>query len=161
MMNIEPQKEHQWLQKLVGEWTGEGEAVMEPGKPPMKWTTTESVRSLGGLWIFAEGQGEMPVSGDPATTIMTIGYDPQKKRYVGTFIGSMMTNLWVYEGSLDASGNVLTLDTEGPNMAAEGKMSKYRDVIELRSDDHRLMTSHMQGEDGNWNQFMTASYRRK
>ena len=59
-MKTEPQKEHQWLQKLVGEWTYEGEATMEPGEPPAKMTGTESVRSLGGLWILAEGQGEMP-----------------------------------------------------------------------------------------------------
>ena len=29
MMHAEPQKEHQWLHKLVGEWTYESEAVME------------------------------------------------------------------------------------------------------------------------------------
>ena len=33
-MKAEPQKEHQWLQKLVGEWTSEGEADMGPGQPP-------------------------------------------------------------------------------------------------------------------------------
>ncbi len=158
-MNSEPQKEHEWLQKLVGEWTCEGEAAMEPGKPPVKWTTRDKVRSLAGLWILAESEGEMP-GGGPATTIMTLGYDPRKKRYVGTFIGSMMTNLWVYDGSLDASGKVLTLDTEGPDMSAEGKMAKYKDIIEFKSDDHRLLTSRMLGGDGQWSQVMTASYRR-
>ncbi len=33
-MKAEPQKEHEWLHKLVGEWTCEAEASMEPGKPP-------------------------------------------------------------------------------------------------------------------------------
>ena len=46
-MKTEPQKEHQWLQKLVGEWTCESEATMEPGKPPERFKGTESVRSLG------------------------------------------------------------------------------------------------------------------
>jgi len=41
--------------------------------------------------------------------MMTLGYDPQKKRYLGTWIGSMMSHLWVYEVELDASGSVLTL----------------------------------------------------
>jgi hypothetical protein len=140
-MKIEPQKEHQWLQKLVGEWTCEGEAAMEPGKPPAKWKATESVRSLAGLWTIAEGTGEMP-EGGAATTVMTLGYDPQKKRFVGTFIGSMMTNLWVYEGSIDASGKVLTLDTEGPKMCGGGEgMAKYKDVIEFKNDNHRLLTT--------------------
>jgi hypothetical protein len=159
-MMIEPQKEHQWLKKLVGEWTCESDCSMGPGKPSEKFKGTESVRSLGGLWILAEGQGEMP-GGGAATTLMTLGYDPQKKRYVGTWIGSMMTYLWVYDGGLDAAGKVLTLDAEGPDMATEGKVANYKDVIEFKSDDYRVLTSHMLGDDGEWHGFMTAHYRRK
>ena len=81
-MKVEPQKEHQWLQQLVGAWTSEAEATMEPGKPPQKFTGTETVRSVGGVWVVAEGDGEMP-GGGVGTTVMTLGYDPQKKRYVG------------------------------------------------------------------------------
>ncbi len=159
-MKTEPQKEHQWLQRFIGEWTFEGETPMEPGQPPSKFTGTESVRSIGDLWFLAEGQGEMP-GGGAATTLLTLGYDPQKQRYVGTWIGSMMTHLWVYDGALDGAGRVLTLDAEGPHMAAEGKLAKYQDVIEFKSDDHRVLTSRMLGEDGEWHQFMTANYRRK
>jgi hypothetical protein len=156
----QPQKEHHWLQKLVGEWTFEAEATMQPGTAPEKSTGSESVRSIGGLWIVGEGQGEMP-GGGPATTFLTLGYDPLKKRFVGTFMGSMMTNLWVYQGTLDPAQRVLTLETEGPSMIAEGKNAQYRDAIELKSDDHRVMTSHMLGDDGEWHGFMTAHYRRK
>jgi hypothetical protein len=118
------------------------------------------VRSLGGLWILAEGQSQMP-DGSPATMIMTLGYDPQRKRFVGTFIGSMMTHLWVYDGGLDAAEKVLSLNTEGPDMAAEGKMATFRDVIEFKSDDHRVLRSHMLGDDGKWREVVTAHYRRK
>jgi hypothetical protein len=160
MMNEQPQKEHQWLQKLVGEWTFEGEMTMEPGQPPEKFTGTESVRSLGGLWILAEGRSEMP-DGSPATTIMTLGYNPQRERFVGTVIGSMMTHMWVYDGGLDAAEKVLTLHTEGPNMAAEGKMARFKDVIEFKSDDHRVLTSQMLGDDGKWHEVMRGHYRRQ
>src|SRR5688572_23139930 len=106
MPKVEPQKEHEWLQILVGEWTAESETAPEPDSPPVApWT--ETVRSLHGIWIVAEGQGEMPGGGGPATTVMTLGYDPQKNRYVGTWIGSMMTHLWVYDGELDATGKIL------------------------------------------------------
>jgi Protein of unknown function (DUF1579) len=159
-MESTPQKEHRWLQTLVGEWTSEAEATMEPGKPPERFKGTETVRSLGGLWILAEGQGEMPGCGH-VTTLMTLGYDPQKKRYVGTWVGSMMTHLWVYAGALDAAEKVLTLDAEGPSMADHSVMATYRDVIELASDDHRVLTSHVRGDDGKWHPFMTAHYRRK
>jgi hypothetical protein len=98
--------------------------------------------------------------GGPATTIMTLGYDPQTKRFVGTFIGSMMAHLWVYEGTMDASGTVLTLEAEGPDMADPGRHTKYRDIVEFRNNDHRLLSSQILGEDGQWHGFMTAHYRR-
>ena len=151
-----PQKEHRWLQKLVGEWTYEPAA----GETNKKSTGTESVRSLGGLWVLAEGQGEMP-DGAPASTLMTLGYDPQRKRIVGTWIGSMMTHLWVYDGELDPAERVLTLNSEGPSMSGDGTMARYQDVIEFKSADHRVLTARAQGADGSWQQFMTVEYRRR
>lgn len=159
-MKSEPQPEHQWLQKLVGEWTCEGEMIMKPDQPPVTWKGTESVRSLGGLWIVAESRGEMPGGGE-AVNVMTLGYDPRKERYVGTFVGSVMTHMWVYAGQVDVSGNTLMLDTEGPGMSGDGATAKYQDVIEFKSDDHRILASQTVGEDGKWNRFMTAHYRRK
>ncbi|NJL39506.1 MAG: DUF1579 domain-containing protein [Leptolyngbyaceae cyanobacterium RM2_2_4] len=160
MMNAQPQKEHQWLQKLVGEWTYETEALMSPDQPSEKTAGTESVRSLGELWIVAEGQGEMPCGGT-ATTMMTIGYDSQKQRYVGTWVGSMMDYLWVYDGELNATENTLTLCNEGPSMSGNGKMAKYKDVIGFKDDDHRVMTSYALNDDGQWHQFMNVNYSRK
>ncbi len=158
-MKTEPQKEHQWLQQLVGEWTYECETSMEPGKPPEKFKGSESVRSLDGLWVQCEGRGEMP-GGGMATMLMTLGYDPQKKRYVGTWVGSMMTYLWVYDGLLDAEEKVLTLNAEGPSCAGDGKFATYKDVIEIKSHDHRVLTSHMLDDDRKWHGFMTANYRK-
>src|SRR4051812_41313590 len=136
-MHAEPQKEHQWLQKFVGEWTTEAEAIMEPGKPPMKFAGTDSVRTLGGLWVVCEGRSEMP-GGGTGNTILTLGYDPVRKRFVGTFVGSMMTHQWVYDGELDAADKVLTLDTEGPSFTDPKKLVKYKDVMEFKADDHRV-----------------------
>jgi hypothetical protein len=157
-MNAEPQQEHRWLQKLVGQWAFEGECSMGPDQPAMKHMGTEIVRSLGGLWTIGEGSGEMP-DGGVCQSIMTLGFDPAIKRFVGTFVASVMTHLWVYNGSL--AGNVLTLDTEGPSFAGDGKMVKYQDIIEFISDDHRTLSSQTLGADGKWTQFMKAHYRRK
>ena len=159
-MFAEPQKEHQWLQNLVGEWTYEHECSPEPGKPPQKISGRESVRSLGGLWVVCEGQGQMP-GGAEAKTIMTLGYDPAKQHYVGTWVGSMMTHMWIYNGTVDPSGNRLTLDCEGPDFTAPGKTARYQDIIEFKSDDHRLLRSQTLGEDGKWHPFMESHYRRQ
>ena len=125
-MQATPQEEHHWLQQLVGEWTSEAQMAMTPD-PAETCKGTESVRSLGGLWILAEGPGEMP-GGGRATMLMTLGYDPVKKRYVGTWVGSMMTHMWLYEGELDSSRMVLTLNSEGPDMlpgAPPGRLARY------------------------------------
>jgi hypothetical protein len=159
-MNVEPQKEHQWLQRLVGDWSFEGECVMGPDQPPSTHLGSESVRSIGGLWTLGEGRGEGP-DGTQMTSFMTLGYDPQTQRFVGTFIASMMTHLWIYNGTLDSSGKVLTLDTEGPDFSGGPSLVKYQDIIEFVSDDHRVLRSQLVGPDGKWNQFMTAHYRRK
>lgn len=156
----EPQTEHLWLHQLIGEWTVESECIMGPDQPPMKTTGNEVVRPLGTFWTIGEGTGDSP-DGGSWNSVMTLGYDPQAKRFVGTFIASVMTHLWPYLGSLDASAKILTLDSEGPSFAGDGTMAKYQDIIEFLTIDHRTLTSRMQSADGSWHQFMSAHYRRK
>jgi Protein of unknown function (DUF1579) len=158
-MHVEPQKEHQWLNRFIGEWGSETEYIMGSDQAPSTLKGSEVVRSLGGIWIVMEGESEMPDSGI-GRTLMTLGYDPQSDRYVGTFIGSMMTHLWLYNGSLNMEEKRLVLDTEGPNFS-ESSMTNYKDSIEFVNDDHRILTSQILGDDGNWLQFMTANYHRQ
>ncbi|MBW4484568.1 MAG: DUF1579 domain-containing protein [Tildeniella torsiva UHER 1998/13D] len=158
-MDIKPQTEHQWLDKLVGNWVSECECSAGPDQPPSKTRGKEVVRTLGGLWILAEGEGEMP-DGDTGTTLMTLGYNPEAQRYTGTFVGSMMTHMWVYSGSLDEAKQTLTLETEGPDFS-QGLMAPYKDIIQFVSDDHRIMTSQILTGEGQWHQFMTAHYWRQ
>lgn len=157
-MKADVQKEHLWLQKLNGDWTFEGECVMGPDQPSAKSTGTQSVRSLGGLWSIGEGEGKMP-DGNAMKSIITLGYDPDKQRFVGTFVASCMTHMWPYEGTLD--GNVLTLDSEGPSFSGDGTTAKCQDIVEVVDDNHWILRSRMPGEDGKWIEFMTAHYRRK
>lgn len=151
-------KEHQWLQRMVGEWTYEAESEAAPGQAPIRDTGTETVRSLGGMWTVGEARSDAGKS--ETASIITLGYDSAKGRVVGSFVASMMDNLWIYEGSLDEAGRVLTMDTEGPSFTEEGKTARYRDSIEIVSDDHRVMTSRYQTADGGWHPFMTMHYQR-
>src|SRR5687768_11690315 len=130
-----PQKEHQWLQQFVGEWTAEGQAFMAPGQPPVKVTGTESVRALGGLWIVAESKSRMMEM--PFTGLLTLGYDAEKKKFVGTWVDSVSGYLWTYEGTLDPTGKVLTLETEGPCPQAPGRLSRFREVLEAKGKDYK------------------------
>ena len=154
-----PTREHQWLQRMVGDWVMEAECSMGPDKPAEKSRGTETVRAIGGLWMVGEGTGEGP-GGVTATNIITLGYDMLKGRFVGSFISSCMDSMWIYEGTLDASGQVLTLDTEGPDFSQPGKTAKYQDIVELTDDGRRRLRSRVQGPDGSWTEFMQAEYRR-
>ncbi len=164
-MQTEPLKQHQWLNQLIGAWTLESECIMGPDQSPSKWKGNEVIRSLGGMWTIAEGNSEMQ-DGSLGQSITTLGFDPQKSCFLGTFIASMMTHLWLYKGSLDADEKILTLDTEGPNFSAGADsgcvaITPYQDIIEFISPDHRILTSRIKMEDGTWNQFMTAHYHRQ
>jgi hypothetical protein len=159
-MQTEQQKEHAWLMKLCGDWTSKGEMAGEPGKPAETRESTERVSPVGDIWVQCEGRTEMK-DGTIGTTVMTLGYDPATKEFVGNFIASMMTHMWIYEGALDAAEKVLTLNTEGPDFGKPGTYAKYKDVIEIIDDDHRTLTSWMHTDDGNWNQIMRADYSRK
>lgn len=155
-----PQKEHEWLMQLLGDWTIAGECVMGPDEPPFKSEMKETVKSLGEIFVVAEGHGNTP-DGETAKTLMTLGYDPLKKRYIGTWAGSMMTHMWIYDGEVDPTGKILTLNTEGPSFTDPNKQAKYQDIIEIVDKDHRILKSRTQKEDGEWSDyFMTAHYSR-
>ena len=157
----EPQKEHGWLQQLVGDWTYTAECDGPPGQPDqkMKSSGTQTYSSLGGFWLVGEGEGEMP-GGGPASTRLTIGYDPAKGHYVGSWVGSMMPMMWIYEGELDAAGKVLTLKSVGPSFSGDGTFATYHDVVEVVDADTHIFHSRVQNQDGSMTEFMTAEYRR-
>ena len=90
MENAKPEAQHQWLQKLVGDWTATGEM---PGSD-MKWSAQETVRQIGDIWIQGENTSQMG-EGAGHTMQITLGYNPATKRFVGPWLGSMMNHQWV------------------------------------------------------------------
>jgi len=154
----QPQKEHEWLKQFAGEWEAESEAVAGPGQPAMKCKGTMKARMLGGFWVVKELKNE--AGGVTVDAVQTIGYDAKSKKYVGTWIDSVLNHLWTYTGSVDESGKILTLEAEGPNLLKEGETAKYRDTYEMKSKDHIIATSLMLGEDGKWVPFMKGNLRR-
>ncbi|MCZ4091476.1 MULTISPECIES: DUF1579 domain-containing protein [Sinorhizobium] len=157
-MKAEPQEEHRWLEQLLGEWEVMSQPSTDTGQSQAPWT--ENVRSMQGLWFVCEGQGTMP-DGRIGQSLMTLGFNPQTNRYVGTWVGSMMTHMWIYDGVLEDDGKTLTLDCEGPDFDRPGRSARYQDVITLIDADHRRLTARVQTEDGNWKEIMAAEYRRR
>lgn len=159
-MHADPQVEHRWLENLLGEWTIE--TVTDMGSDDSNQTSvgTERVSMLGDVWVVCELQWGMPTGGT-ALSQMTLGYDTQAKSYVGSFVSSCMTHLWVYtSGALDDEGKRLTLNTTGPSFTGNGT-SQFQDIIEIVDEDHRILHAMMLDENEVWHEFMTSRYTRK
>jgi hypothetical protein len=156
-MFAKPQSEHQWLDQLLGLWTFDHNCQMPDGSHS---TTQGSMtcRSLGGMWLICESSGKSP-DGSDWSSIMTLGFDPAQNQYVGTFIGSMMTNIWPYHGVLDATGKRLPLNSVGPKFDGSG-IGNYRDTIEIVNVDTWRFISELQNDDGEWVQFMCGTHKR-
>ena len=150
-----PQNEHEFLKKFAGEWTSKSKAVGSDAE------YSGSIKSsmLGEFWVVNKMRGDM--GGMKFDAIQTIGYDEKKKKYVGTWIDTMMNHRWHYEGSVDDAGTKLVLVAEGPDMMGEGNTTKYRDSYEFKSADLAIATSEMMNADGKWVTFMTGEVKRK
>ena len=148
----QPQAEHEFLKRFVGQW----EMVSEGAG--MKGEATMESSMLGGLWLV--NRSEHTISGMKLKSLQTIGYDPDTGKYVGTYVDSMMNHLWHYEGSVDESGNKIVLNAKGPSMSGEGT-AMYRDAYEFTDDDTIVATASMQGANGEWIVFMQGTATRK
>lgn len=154
-----PTAEHEWLQRLTGQWETEVEVMAEPGKPPLKVEATETTRRIGQLWVLTHAEAKP--SAMPFARALTLGYDPAKKKYVGTWVDSNSTYIGKSEGTLDAAGTTLTLEGEIPHPYDNVRLIKVREVIELKSPDHKVVTTSLQGDDGNWLTLVTVNARRE
>ncbi len=158
-MRNDPSPEHRWLEHLVGEWEFDHEFSPGAGEPKVKLSGRERVRMMGDLWAVFEGGGPMP-GGEEMSYVMLLGFDPKVNAFVGTWTGSPMAHMFVYEGVLDASQKVLPLNTTGPSFKDPTAMARYQDVIGLVGDGRRTLTSQLIDENGVWVPFMEAAYTR-
>jgi uncharacterized protein YndB with AHSA1/START domain len=154
-----PSALHGWLHRMLGTWSYECQAEGPPGASPMTARGVEQVRSLGGYWVVGESEGTCPGLQGPQRMVVTLGADPATGRVRGNWVGSMMPHMFLYDGALSEDGTTLTLDSEGPAMDGQGT-ARYRDIVELRDEGHRVVTCQVQGRDGGWTTFMTNHFRR-
>jgi hypothetical protein len=102
-----PGPPHQLLASLAGSWTTRTRAWMGPDEPPMEGIgACEQKMILGGRYLRQEYTGEM--MGEPFTGINLIGYDNHTGKYVSTWIDSMSTGIYCFEGTADAGGKNIT-----------------------------------------------------
>jgi hypothetical protein len=105
-----PGEPHKLLASLEGSWTTKTRGWMEPDKPPTDSTgTCEQKMLLGGRYLQQEYTGDM--MGEPFTGINIIGYDNHTKKYVSTWIDSMSTGIYCFEGTASPDGKTITQES--------------------------------------------------
>jgi hypothetical protein len=154
-----PGKEHAALKQLEGEWEAHGKFVMDPSQPPCEMTGTETAKvGYGGFWLTTEFRGTM--LGNPIEGRWTMTYSPIKKKYVATWIDSMMPFLFTAEGELDATGKIYTFVADSFDPAS-GKLIKERWVMETKDADNHTMTFYSPEKDGKERKSGEIVYKRK
>lgn len=122
-----PGKQHQFLQKDVGNWRCKTTMWMTPDSEPMTSEGTSTAKSLmDGRFTQVEMDGEMPGMG-PYHGIGIYGYDNVSKKFVSTWIDNMSTGMMTGVGELSDDGKTLTWEFTG-NCPIAGKPITMREV---------------------------------
>ncbi len=153
-----PGPEHELLKSDVGVWDATVESSMAPGAPPNVSKGTETNSLVGGFWLVSQFKGDM--MGQAFEGLGTTGFDPGKKKYVGTWIDSMTPGLYTSEGTYDAASRTMTTWMEGPD--ASGKITKTRTTTQWQGADARVFTMYgPKGADGKEPVMMKITYKRR
>ena len=151
----QPGPEHKLLEKMAGTW--DATVTMEGGAPPMKGTMVYKME-LGGFWLV--GKFEAEFGGMKFNGTDTTGYDPIRKKYVGTWVDSMSPSMVISTGTYDEAKKALVSTGTGPGPDGRS-LVKFKSVSEMKSDDEMVHTMYIVTEDSGESKIMTIEYKRK
>ena len=143
------------LAKDVGEWDADLTITPGPGAPPQlsKGHLTGRLIS-GGRWLVLDFKNH--TTGFEGCGIF--GYNPAAKRYVGTWVDDMRTNIHVGEGEWDPATRTMTYNWSAP--MAEGKVMTWRETTQDLSDREKLYRVLFPLPDGGDFEMMRVTYVR-
>ena len=154
-----PTDEHKILARDEGTWDATVKSFAGPDAEPMisKGTEVNTVMP-GGLWLLSKFEGDF--GGTKFEGRGQFGYDPIKKRYVGTWIDSMSPNLSVLEGSYDPKTKTMTYVGDAIN--GEGIKYSQKMVTTTKDDSSKVFTLYMKiGEAKDEVKFMEITYQKR
>jgi len=149
-------KEHEMLKEGEGTWDYVMKFKMAPDQPEMEAKGTEVCSMVGGFWMVFDTKSP-DFMGAAWHGHGSIGFDPDKKKYIGIFINSHSPYAMMGEGTSDGP-NKMTLNWEGKH---GDQVEKSRSVHEKKDKDHSVMTMYGPGPDGKEMTYFTITYTRK
>src|SRR3954452_3140191 len=87
-----PSAEHERLKQMAGEWDAQVKLALGPGKTQESKGEYTAKIEVGGFFLITEFKGEL--AGAKFQGRGVTGYDPFKKKYVGTWIDSMSPGIF-------------------------------------------------------------------
>ncbi len=155
-----PTAEHKALESDVGVWDAEVKMWQTADAEPMDSKAVETNKMLGKLWLLSDFEGDF--GGMKFTGHMQLGYDPIKKKFVGTWIDTISPFLQTMEGTYDEKTKTSTMLAAGVDMAT-GKPSTSKMITRRVSDDERVfeMMMPVEGKEGEWWKMMEVKYTRR
>jgi hypothetical protein len=152
-----PGPEHQLFKEDEGEWDATVEIFTAPGAPPMQSKGFETSRiGCGGLCLITDFKSEM--MGQPFEGHGTTAWNPDKKKYVGSWTDSMSLGLAIGESTWDPATKTVTGWMDGPDMT--GKVTRMKSIGEYKGG-VRTFTMFTPGPDGKDVPTMKITYTRK
>ena len=143
------------LQKDVGDWDASITITPQPGAPPQSSTGRLSARLIsGGRWLVTDFKNH--TTGFEGHGIY--GFNPGAKRYVGTWVDDMRTNLYVGEGDWDESASTMTYEWKAA--MPDGRSMAWRETTKRVSADEQLFRVLFPLPDGGEFEMMRVVYRR-
>jgi hypothetical protein len=152
-----PGPEHEILKKEAGVWDASVETTTPDGKTDVSKGLETNTLMAGGLWLITDYKGKF--GGQPFEGHGIMGYDPHKKKYIGSWADSMSAGLSTMEETYDASKKTMSGWMEGPD--ENGKPMKMNAATVWKDDNTRVFTMAMTGPDGKEVTFMKITYTRR
>lgn len=152
-----PQKEHELLQQLAGNWKAEF-ALSMPGAPPMQSEARVESELLGKLWIATRYDDPQMVGGAFSGAEL-FGYDPDKEKYVSAWVDNQSASMTLQEGTYDPATRTLAMSGASKDPIT-GRESSSRSTIVWSDDDRRVQTMFAPGPGGEELQMFTITYSR-
>ena len=153
-----PGAPHKQLASMAGTWNTKTKSWMDPTQPPMESTgACEQVALLDGRFLQQTCTGEM--MGSPFTGIGITGYDNHTKKYVTTWMDSMGTGIYFFEGTASADGKTITQESQYDD-PIQGPMT-WRGVTKIVNDNSQVFEMYGTNKSGKEMKMMEITYTRK
>ncbi|WP_182868593.1 DUF1579 family protein [Rhodopirellula sp. JC639] len=152
-----PSKEHAYLAKTVGTRTGTMKVWPQgPDGDAMEFPFSETNTAiLGGNWV------ESAFEAGPYKGRGMSGYDPIKKKYIGTWANNMTPYLAVMEGTYDEAKHELTMIFDDIDPATN-KPVKMKSVFTDVAGEPSTMTMYQKNNESDaWVKTFVLTYKSK